>query len=216
MGQRVESQSQAQIIPHLHSHQNDTNTKTLTPSLAVVAPRRLLLPSPPPPPPAAARRRSQGGSSGVKREMGLREKKRNQRRVLARRSAAPRSGEGKDFLPLEERPGKKRVREEQPEEPENTSTVLYIGHIPHGFYEEQMQGFFQQFGTVKRLRIARNRKTGKSKHYGFIEFENPEVAKIVADEMNNYLLFEHTLQIAIVPPEKIHPKLYASAKRGFY
>lgn len=43
-----------------------------------------------------------------------------------------------------------------------------------------------------------------------------QVAKIVADEMNNYLLFEHTLQIAIVPPEKIHPKLYASAKRGFY
>lgn len=37
-----------------------------------------------------------------------------------------------------------------------------------------------------------------------------QVAKIVADEMNNYLLFEHTLQIAIVPPEKIHPKLYAS------
>jgi hypothetical protein len=30
--------------------------------------------------------------------MGMRDKKRNQRRVLARRSAAPRSGDGKDFL----------------------------------------------------------------------------------------------------------------------
>jgi hypothetical protein len=30
--------------------------------------------------------------------MGMRDKKRSQRRVLARRSAAPRSGEGKDFL----------------------------------------------------------------------------------------------------------------------
>jgi nucleolar protein 15 len=49
--------------------------------------------------------------------------------------------------PLEERPGKKRAREEQPEEPENTSTVLYIGHIPHGFYEEQMQGVFVVYGT---------------------------------------------------------------------
>ncbi|KAF0900286.1 hypothetical protein E2562_030456, partial [Oryza meyeriana var. granulata] len=190
------------------------------PSLAVVAPRRLLLLSHRLPPAPAARRRRSKGSSGVRgrgreREMGLREKKRNQRRVLARRSAAPRHGEGKDFLPLEERPGKKRVREEQPEELENTSTVLYIGHIPHGFYEEQMQGFFQQFGTVKRLRIARNRKTGKSKHYGFIEFENPEVAKIVADEMNNYLLFEHTLQIALVPPEKVHPKLWKGVRRGF-
>ena len=30
--------------------------------------------------------------------MGMRDKKRNQKRVLARRTAAPRAGEGKDFL----------------------------------------------------------------------------------------------------------------------
>uniref|UniRef100_A0A453MQ04 RRM domain-containing protein n=1 Tax=Aegilops tauschii subsp. strangulata TaxID=200361 RepID=A0A453MQ04_AEGTS len=89
--------------------------------------------------------------------MGLRDKKRNQRRVLSRRSAGPKTGEGKDFLPLEGK--EQRVREKkQPEEPESTATVLYIGHIPHGFYEDQMQGFFQQFGAVKRVRVARNRK----------------------------------------------------------
>ncbi|KAE8772130.1 hypothetical protein D1007_55866 [Hordeum vulgare] len=173
--------------------------------------------------------------------MGLRDKKRNQRRVLSRRSAGPKTGDGKDFLPLEGK--EQRIREKkQAEEPENTATVLYIGHVPHGFYEDQMQGlspsvelreagsglnipsllvwlfpagFFQQFGAVKRVRVARNRKTGKSKHYGFIEFENPEVAKIVADEMNNYLLFEHTLQIALVPPEKVHAKLWKGVRKGF-
>jgi nucleolar protein 15 len=36
--------------------------------------------------------------------------------------------------------------------------VLYLGHIPHGFYEDQMRGFFSQFGTVSRLRLARNKK----------------------------------------------------------
>ena len=34
-----------------------------------------------------------------------------------------------------------------------------------------------------------------------------QVAKVVADEMNNYLLFEHTLRVSLVPPEKVHPKL---------
>ncbi|KAJ1695213.1 hypothetical protein LUZ63_011911 [Rhynchospora breviuscula] len=115
-----------------------------------------------------------------------------------------------EFLPLEGGPGKKIV---ESGEPVNKSTVLYIGHIPHGFYEEQMEGFFKQFGTFKRLRIARNRKTGKSKHYGFLEFTNPEVAKVVADEMNNYLLFEHNLQIQLVPPEKVHPKLWKRVNR---
>lgn len=34
-----------------------------------------------------------------------------------------------------------------------------------------------------------------------------QVAKVVADTMNNYLLFEHLLQVHLVPPERIHPKL---------
>ncbi|CAL9173677.1 unnamed protein product [Musa hybrid cultivar] len=73
-----------------------------------------------------------------------------------------------------------------------------------------MEGFFKQFGKIKHLRIARNRKVHieKSKHYGFIEFENPEVAKVVADEIHNYLLFEHNLQIHLIPPECVHPKLW--------
>ncbi|GLT73235.1 hypothetical protein SLA2020_451070 [Shorea laevis] len=79
------------------------------------------------------------------------------------------------------------------------------------FYEKEMEGFFTQFGKVKRLRIARNKKTGKSKHFGFIEFESPEVAKIVADCMHNQLLFEHLLQVHLIPPEHVHPKLW----RGF-
>ncbi|KAF8697410.1 hypothetical protein HU200_036010 [Digitaria exilis] len=148
--------------------------------------------------------------------MGMRDKKRNQKRVLARRNAAPRSGEGKDLLPLEDGQGKRNRKQlQQPEEPDNTATVVYIGHIPHGFYEDQMHAFFKQFGDIKRLRISRNRKTGKSKHYGFIEFESPLVAKIVADEINNYLLFEHTLRITLVPPEKVHPKLWKGVRRGF-
>ncbi|TVU04671.1 hypothetical protein EJB05_47801 [Eragrostis curvula] len=136
--------------------------------------------------------------------MGMREKKRNQRRVLARRTVAPRSGEDKNFLSLEGESEKRLRKAKQPEELENTATVLYIGHIPHGFYEEQMQGA-QDCPEPQ----------GKCKHYGFIEFENPDVAKVVADEINNYLLFEHALQIAPVPPEKVHPKLWKGVRRGF-
>ncbi|ESR49914.1 hypothetical protein CICLE_v10033004mg [Citrus x clementina] len=74
-----------------------------------------------------------------------------------------------------------------------------------------MQAFFSQFGAIKRLRIARNKMTGQSKHFGFIEFNDPEVAEVVADAMHGYLLFEHILQVHLIPPEHVHPKLW----RGF-
>jgi len=50
--------------------------------------------------------------------------------------------------------------------------VIYLGHIPFGFFEEQMRGFFGQFGVVTRLRLARSKKTGGSKGYAYIEFSN--------------------------------------------
>nr|ABK23784.1 unknown [Picea sitchensis] len=129
-----------------------------------------------------------------------------------------------DFLPLEGNnvnqvqsvPIKKQAQEKDPIfSAKKKPTVLYIGHIPHGFFEDQMRGFFSQFGAIKRLRISRNRKTGKSKHYGFIEFESPAVAEIVADCMHNYLLFEHILKVQLVPPEKIHPQLWNGSNRKF-
>ncbi|XP_072955100.1 uncharacterized protein [Typha angustifolia] len=134
-------------------------------------------------------------------------------KASTRLSVTRRKSESSDFLPLEGGPGRKISGQEEPVQ--DTATVLYIGHIPHGFYEEQMEGFFKQFGNIKRLRIARNKKTGNSKHYGFIEFENPEVAKVVADEINNYLLFEQILQIHLIPPEHVHPLLWKGVNKRY-
>ncbi|KAJ1888102.1 nucleolar protein [Kickxella alabastrina] len=86
--------------------------------------------------------------------------------------------------------------------------VLYIGRIPHGFYEEEMHGYFGQFGDIKRLRLSRSPKTGGSRHYAFLEFAHAEVAKIVADTMNNYLMFDRLLKCSVVPEDKVDDKLF--------
>ncbi|KAF2100726.1 hypothetical protein NA57DRAFT_14795, partial [Rhizodiscina lignyota] len=91
----------------------------------------------------------------------------------------------------------------------------YYSRVPHGFYEHQMRAYFSQFGDIKRLRLSRNKKTGHSKHYAFIEFASTEVAKIVAATMNKYLLFGHILQVRLLAPEEIHKDLFKGANRRF-
>lgn len=91
--------------------------------------------------------------------------------------------------------------------------IIYIGRIPHGFYEDEMSKYFEQFGPIINLRLSRNKKTGKSKHYGFIEFGSFEVAKIAAETMNNYLLFGHLLKCEIV--ESSHEALFKDANKKF-
>ncbi|KAF2635091.1 hypothetical protein P280DRAFT_474007 [Massarina eburnea CBS 473.64] len=93
--------------------------------------------------------------------------------------------------------------------------VVFLGRVPHGFFEPQMKKYFGQFGDVKRLRLSRNKKTGASKHYAFIEFANGDVADIVAKTMHNYLMFGHILQCKAVPAEQVHPDLFKGANERF-
>lgn len=78
-----------------------------------------------------------------------------------------------------------------------------------------MRAYFSQFGTVSNVRLSRSRKTGNSKHYGFLEFASQEVAKIVASTMDNYLMFGHILKCRMVPKDQVHPKLWIGANKRF-
>ena len=80
--------------------------------------------------------------------------------------------------------------------------VVFIKHIPHGFYEEQLKQYFSQFGHVTRTRVPRSEKTGRSKHFAFVEFKEPEVAKVAAETMDNYIMFKQVLKTAYIPPEQ--------------
>jgi len=97
----------------------------------------------------------------------------------------------------------------------NIPGVMYIGHIPRGFFEKEMRSFFSQFGTVTRLRLARSTRTGGSKGYAFIEFRHEEVAKVAADTMNNYLMYRQLLKCEFVPAEKVHPETFKNSHRPF-
>ena len=87
--------------------------------------------------------------------------------------------------------------------------------IPHGFYESQMRAYFGQFGHISRLRLSRNRTTGNSKHYAFIEFASSAVAKIVAKTMDTYLMFGHILKCKLVAPGDVHENLWKGANKRF-
>jgi len=97
----------------------------------------------------------------------------------------------------------------------STSNVVYIGHLPDGFYEPELRQYFKQFGTILKIRLSRSKKTGKSKGYGWIQFSSPTVAKIASDSMNNYLMFEKILKCKIVPKDKVHKELFKGSDRFF-
>jgi len=69
-----------------------------------------------------------------------------------------------------------------------------------------MRPYFAQFGEVARLRVSRNKKTGKSKHYAFVEFLVPEVAEIVAKTHDNMLMCDRAIKCSVVDTDKVRPE----------
>jgi hypothetical protein len=75
--------------------------------------------------------------------------------------------------------------------------------------------YFSQFGRVTKLRLSRSKKSGKSKHYGFLEFASAEVAQIAAEAMDGYMLFTQKLTARVMAKEEVHADLFKGANRVF-
>ncbi|GMH37557.1 hypothetical protein BSKO_05430 [Bryopsis sp. KO-2023] len=90
------------------------------------------------------------------------------------------------------------------------SNVMYIGNIPHGFFEQEIAGFFAQFGTIWKVKVCRSAETGRSKGFGFVEFKHPDVARVAANAMNSYMLAEEILRCKVCSEDwvKERPELF--------
>lgn len=107
---------------------------------------------------------------------------------------------------------KKSIEDKKTKHAAAISSVVYLGHIPHGFYEKEITRFFAQFGEVKRVKLFRSEKTNGSKGYAFVQFAESDVASTAASSMDGYFLSERQLVCRLIPPNKLHRGMFARLK----
>jgi nucleolar protein 15 len=100
--------------------------------------------------------------------------------------------------------------DEQIEESKNA--VLYVSHIPYGFDDKAGWEFFSQFGKIKGLCYPRSKKTGRSKGFMFILFEDREIAEICAKSLHNYYFFNKMVKCVVLPEN--HKIIYNRFKKN--
>lgn len=49
---------------------------------------------------------------------------------------------------------------------------LYIGNLSYDVEENDLEDEFKEFGEIKSVKIIRDRETGRSKGFAFVEVEN--------------------------------------------
>ncbi len=61
---------------------------------------------------------------------------------------------------------------------------LYVGGLPYSTTEQELQALFAEFGTVSSVAIIKDRDTGQSKGFGFVEMPNDTEAKAAMSALN--------------------------------
>ena len=64
------------------------------------------------------------------------------------------------------------------------SVTLYVGNISYSMKEEELRKSFGQYGEVVSVKIIIDKRTGKSKGYGFVEMDSDASADEALKNMN--------------------------------
>ncbi|HMD80454.1 MAG TPA: RNA-binding protein [Anaerolineales bacterium] len=54
---------------------------------------------------------------------------------------------------------------------------LYVGNLPFSAGDADLQSLFAQAGTVKSAQVIKDRASGRSKGFGFVEMSSPDEAQ---------------------------------------
>ena len=65
----------------------------------------------------------------------------------------------------------------------NPDSLLFVGNLPLTFTENSLRLMFSQYGNVLRCFIVYSTVTGRSKGYGFVEFETKDEASTAKQNM---------------------------------
>jgi len=63
-------------------------------------------------------------------------------------------------------------------------TSIYVGNLPHASTEQEIEAAFSQHGTVASVNIIKDRETGKSRGFAFVEMPDGAEAATAIEQLN--------------------------------
>ena len=61
---------------------------------------------------------------------------------------------------------------------------IYVGNLSWSMTDDDLSNLFSQYGTVTSAKILKEKNTGRSKGFGFVEMEDEEAAKTAIATLN--------------------------------
>lgn len=73
---------------------------------------------------------------------------------------------------------------------------LYVGNMTHNMTEDDLRALFSQAGAVNSVALIKDRTTGMSKGFAFIEMDSPASAQKAITMFNEYEMIDRQLAVS--------------------
>lgn len=80
--------------------------------------------------------------------------------------------------------------------------TLYVGNIPFSLNEEELHNVFSQFGEVSSVKIIKDKFTGKSKGFAFVEMSSSEAGNNAVSQVNGMEVKGRQLKVNEAKPRQ--------------
>ncbi|HKK45386.1 MAG TPA: hypothetical protein VJ964_07685 [Balneolaceae bacterium] len=61
---------------------------------------------------------------------------------------------------------------------------IYVGNLSYGVSDQDLMEIFEEFGEVNSAKVIKDRETGRSKGFAFVEMDDDDDAQAAIDELN--------------------------------
>lgn len=78
---------------------------------------------------------------------------------------------------------------------------IYVGNLAFGTTEEQLRTAFEQYGAVDKVTLVRDRATGQSRGFGFVEMQNDAEGEKAISALNGSNLGGRNLNVNEARPK---------------
>jgi cold-inducible RNA-binding protein len=82
---------------------------------------------------------------------------------------------------------------------------LYVGNLPYTTVDADLQALFSQAGTVKSAQVIKDRQSGRSKGFGFVEMSSAEEAQSAITMFHGKDYSGRPLTVNIARPREDRP-----------
>jgi cold-inducible RNA-binding protein len=90
---------------------------------------------------------------------------------------------------------------------------LYVGNLSFDTSEADLQDIFEQFGTVREIRVINDRETGRSRGFAFVTMGNDAEGRAAIGTLHGKQFAGRTITVNEARPKEERPRRPVSQSR---